>query len=123
MDSLDARPGRLRLPRPDDRPPGPPGRLRVEATGTGLRVTAPGGQQVVVDDNGRLELSTGGTRIVVEVSGAVSLQTVAAVDVAAGSVTVISPVTRFSGLVECDTLVARSGVVSPSYTPGAGNLS
>jgi hypothetical protein len=28
---------------------------------------------------------------------------------------------RFSGVVQCDTLIANS-VVSSSYTPGAGNL-
>jgi hypothetical protein len=28
----------------------------------------------------------------------------------------------FDGTVTCTTLIAQSGVVSPSYTPGAGNI-
>jgi hypothetical protein len=36
-------------------------------------------------------------------------------------VTVDSPMSKFSGVVECDTLIAQS-VVSASYTPGAGNV-
>jgi hypothetical protein len=28
----------------------------------------------------------------------------------------------FSGIVKCQTLIAESVVMSPSYTPGAGNF-
>lgn len=46
-----------------------------------------------------------------------------------GSLTITAPVVnvhasaaRFSGTVTCTTMVATSGVISPSYTPGVGNI-
>jgi hypothetical protein len=45
----------------------------------------------------------------------------AKVDVSAGMVTVDAGMSKFSGVVKCDTLIATS-VVSTSYTPGAGNI-
>ncbi len=36
-------------------------------------------------------------------------------------VTVDAAISQFSGVVHCDTLITNS-VVSPSYTPGAGNI-
>jgi hypothetical protein len=33
-----------------------------------------------------------------------------------------SGITRIPGVLEVDTLVANTGVISPSYTPGAGNI-
>ena len=44
------------------------------------------------------------------------------VKVTAPMVTVDSQMTKFSGVVECDTLISRS-VVSANYTPGAANIS
>ena len=37
-------------------------------------------------------------------------------------VTVDAAMATFSGVVNCQTLIANAGVVSPSYTPGAGNI-
>jgi hypothetical protein len=42
------------------------------------------------------------------------------VAVSAGMVTVDAGMSRFSGVVQCDTLISNS-VVSASYTPGIGN--
>ena len=42
------------------------------------------------------------------------------VDVNASLVTVDAGMSRFSGVVQCDTLISTS-VVSASYSPGAGN--
>ena len=39
----------------------------------------------------------------------------------AAFVTVDAGMSRFSGVVQCDTLITNS-VVSSSYTPGAGNI-
>ncbi|MDQ5835935.1 MAG: type IV secretion protein Rhs, partial [Acidobacteriota bacterium] len=39
----------------------------------------------------------------------------------AGMVTVNAGMSKFSGVVQCDTLISNS-VVSASYTPGAGNI-
>jgi uncharacterized protein involved in type VI secretion and phage assembly len=43
------------------------------------------------------------------------------VQVSAGMVTVDAGMSRFSGVVQCDTLITNA-VVSTSYTPGAGNI-
>ena len=43
------------------------------------------------------------------------------VKVSAGMVTVDAGMSKFSGVVQCDTLIATS-VISASYTPGAGNI-
>ncbi len=33
-----------------------------------------------------------------------------------------APMSTFSGIVKCQTLIADAFVVSPAYTPGVGNL-
>jgi hypothetical protein len=43
------------------------------------------------------------------------------VNVNSGVVTVNAGMSKFSGVVQCDTLITNS-VVSNSYTPGAGNI-
>jgi uncharacterized protein involved in type VI secretion and phage assembly len=75
---------------------------------------AGGGQEVVVEHAGgcTVRLTTTG----VEITGNIT------VDVNALVVTVDAPFTSFSGTVKCQTLVAESVVMSPSYTPGAGNF-
>ena len=45
----------------------------------------------------------------------------AQVDLTASVLTVNAGMSKFSGVVQCDTLIANS-VVSASYTPGAGNV-
>jgi uncharacterized protein involved in type VI secretion and phage assembly len=46
----------------------------------------------------------------------------ATVNVTAPSLNVKAPTSTFSGIVNCQTLIASVGVVSPSYTPGVGNV-
>jgi len=43
------------------------------------------------------------------------------VEVSTGLLTVNAGLSRFDGVVKCDTLISNS-VVSSSYTPGAGNV-
>jgi hypothetical protein len=45
----------------------------------------------------------------------------AKVEIDAGGVDVNAAITKFAGVVQCDTLVANS-VVAASYAPGAGNI-
>jgi hypothetical protein len=42
-------------------------------------------------------------------------------EVSAGMVTVNAGMSKFSGVVQCDTLITNA-VISTSYTPGAGNI-
>jgi phage baseplate assembly protein V len=87
------------------------------------------GATIVFDDGtGSMEISDANGNAVTLTSAGINITasakvTVSAsvVEVAAGMVQVDAGMARFSGVVQCDTLIANS-VVSSSYTPGAGNL-
>lgn len=94
-----------------------------------LRLETPGGQKVDLQDSGKtieiadangntIKLESSG--ITVTSSGKVSVQS-STVEVTAGSVTVNAGMSKFSGVVQADTVIANS-VVGTSYTPGAGNI-
>lgn len=89
----------------------------------------PGGQKITLkdgpgavhieDSNGNsIKLETSG--ITVTASAKVSVSA-SQVEVSAGMVTVNAGMSKFSGVVQADTVIANS-VVSASYTPGAGNI-
>lgn len=99
------------------------------ATAT-ISFTTPGGVSGTLTDEagGKIEFQAAGTTITVDSSGVtvdtpttVTVQAGAQVDVTAGMVNVSSGISRFSGIVQCDTLITNS-VVSSLYTPGAGNI-
>jgi uncharacterized protein involved in type VI secretion and phage assembly len=94
-----------------------------------LKLETPGGQKVTLkdgpgsitieDSNGNsIKLETSG--ITINAAAKVSVQA-ASVDVTAGMVKVDAAMSKFSGVVKCDTLITNA-VVSTSYTPGAGNV-
>jgi uncharacterized protein involved in type VI secretion and phage assembly len=94
-----------------------------------LTLETPGGQRMVLKDGpGAVEIEdSNGNSIKLETSGvtvnASAKVTVSAsvVEVSAGSVTVNAGLSRFSGVVQADTVISNS-VISASYTPGAGNI-
>ena len=93
-----------------------------------LHVRTPGGLEIHLDDAaGRVTISGQGSTIRIDSTGvtidaAAKLEINASqVKVSAGMVTVDAGMAKFSGVVQCDTLVANS-VVASSYTPGAGNV-
>jgi hypothetical protein len=53
--------------------------------------------------------------------GSIVRATPGGVDVIGGAVNVNAGLSRFSGVVQADTIIANS-VIAASYTPGAGNL-
>jgi len=55
-------------------------------------------------------------------SGRIEIQANATVEVTAAALNVHVPVATFDGMINCTTLNASVGVVSPMYTPGAGNI-
>ena len=95
---------------------------------------AAGGAQVTLqtDQGHRVVLDAGGQTVTVahangatltlQASGAIEIQANSTVEVHAASLNVHAPTANFDGIVQCTTLIASSGVVSPSYTPGAGNV-
>jgi hypothetical protein len=94
-----------------------------------LKLETPGGQSVtlkdgpgsveVVDSNGNsVKLEAAG--ITINASAKVTINA-SQVAVSAGMVTVDAGMSRFSGVVQADTVIANS-VIGASYTPGAGNI-
>ncbi|NUN11998.1 MAG: hypothetical protein HUU55_00020 [Myxococcales bacterium] len=89
-----------------------------------ITVKTAGGHQLVMDDatgDVKLEHSSGHS-ITLNISGQVVINANATVEVNASTVNVHAPVANFDGIINCSTLIASTGVVSPSYTPGAGNI-
>jgi heterodisulfide reductase subunit B len=87
-----------------------------------VTITTAGGHRVVLDDNrGSITITHSGGCSVTLTDAEVVLQANAQVRVTAPMVTIDSPMSKFSGVVRCDTLIAQS-VVAASYTPGAGNV-
>jgi uncharacterized protein involved in type VI secretion and phage assembly len=95
-------------------------KLILETPG-GQRVTLKDGPGVIeiVDSNGNsVKLQTSG----ITVNSAAKVTVSASqLEVSAGMVTVNAGMSRFSGVVQADTVISNS-VVSASYTPGAGNI-
>ena len=94
-----------------------------------LLLETPGGQKITLKDGaGAVEIiDSNGNSIKLEASGitvtASAKVTVNASQVAisAGMVTVDAGMSKFSGVVQADTVITNS-VISASYTPGAGNI-
>ncbi|MCO5242444.1 MAG: phage baseplate assembly protein V [Anaerolineae bacterium] len=87
----------------------------------------PGGQKLTLQDGpGKVEIvdgnalsaDSGGISVVASVKVSVRASTV---EVNASMVTVNAAMSKFSGVVQCDTLISNS-VISATYSPGAGNI-
>ncbi len=77
------------------------------------------GSIMIEDSNGNsIKLETAGVTVTAAAKVTVNASTV---EVSAGMVTVNAGMSKFSGVVQCDTLISNS-VISASYTPGAGNI-
>jgi uncharacterized protein involved in type VI secretion and phage assembly len=55
-------------------------------------------------------------------AGQIEIQANATVELTAAALNVHAPVATFDGMINCTTLTASVGVVSPMYTPGVGNI-
>ncbi|MGH7943391.1 MAG: phage baseplate assembly protein V, partial [Opitutaceae bacterium] len=89
----------------------------------------PGGQKIILkdgpgavtieDSNGNsIKLESAGITITASAKVTINASQVA---VSAGMVTVDAGMSRFSGVVQCDTMISNT-VISATYTPGAGNI-
>lgn len=63
-----------------------------------------------------------GCTVTMDAAGNVKITANVNVDVTASVMNVHAPVANFDGVINCQTLIASVGVISPSYTPGAGNV-
>lgn len=94
-----------------------------------VTIETPGGQKVMLRDGpGSLEITDsngnsvklGSSGIILNASAKVTINA-GQVEVSASMVSVNAGMSKFTGVVQCDTLISNS-VVSASYTPGAGNV-
>jgi len=79
----------------------------------------------LVLDNGASEVTlshSNGAKIVIDAGGAVHVTANSTIELTASTLNVHAPVANFDGLINCTTVICSAGVVSPSYTPGAGNV-
>jgi uncharacterized protein involved in type VI secretion and phage assembly len=93
----------------------------VAETPGGQRITLKDGAGMVeiVDSNGNsVKLDASG--VTVTASGKVTVNA-SLISMSAGMVTVDAGMSKFSGVVQADTVISNS-VISASYTPGAGNI-
>jgi len=93
----------------------------VLETAAGQRITledSPG--SVLIEDNNGNTIRLDSTGVTITASGKVVVMS-SQVNITAGMVTVDAGMTKFSGIVQVDTVIANS-VVASSYTPGAGNI-
>lgn len=106
-------------------------RITMDDTSGAVKLTleTPGGHSVVLDDGQRsvtVQDSNGNSAkfeaagITITASAKVTINA-STVEVSAGMVTVNAGMSKFSGVVQCDTMISNA-VVSASYTPGAGNV-
>jgi len=97
-------------------------RVVIETPG-GNRVTLsdPAGDLVKVEDSAGNTATMGATGVAVSTPATVKVEAAARVEIKTPMVQVDAAISRFSGVVQCDTLITNS-VISASYTPGAGNI-
>jgi uncharacterized protein involved in type VI secretion and phage assembly len=88
--------------------------------GNKATLTDTAGGSITVQTSTGTSVTLNTTGVAVKTSGEVNVSASTAT-LTAGSVTVNSAMSTFSGMITCDTLIANS-VVSVSYTPGAGNI-
>jgi uncharacterized protein involved in type VI secretion and phage assembly len=91
-------------------------------TPAGQRITLGGaGGVVLVEDSRGNSITLDSSGITITAAAQVSVKA-GQVEVSAGAVTVNTGMAKFSGVVQCDTLIANA-VIASSYSPGAGNIS
>ena len=89
-----------------------------------VEILTAGGHRLVLDDGsgGVITIEhVGGAKIEMDAAGNVNVNAPLKLAVTASLVTVDAPMSRFSGVVQADTVITNA-VVSSSYTPGAGNV-
>ena len=89
-----------------------------------VSITMEGGHEIVLDNAvGDITIrNRNGSVIRIDMAGRIEITANLSVDVTAPMVNVTAPMSRFSGIVSCQTLMTDAFVISPAYTPGVGNI-
>ncbi len=103
-------------------------KMIFDDSASSMTVATPHGNTIVLTDTSdAFTVTVGGTTIQATPNN-VTITASSAVQVNAASVTVTAPsvnvnaaTAQFSGVIQCDTLIANT-VVGSAYTPGAGNI-
>jgi uncharacterized protein involved in type VI secretion and phage assembly len=95
-------------------------KLILETPGACKLTLADGPGSCTLEDSNGNSIKMEASGITITASAKVTINA-STVSVSAGTVTVDAGMSKFSGVVQCDTLISNS-VVSASYTPGAGNI-
>ena len=106
---------------PPETGPGQAERTTIRTrSGAVIRIDDSAAPTITIDTGAGASVALGPAGITVASSGKVTV-TAASVEVTGGLVEMNAGLARFSGVLQCDTLLANS-VVATSYSPGAGNL-
>ncbi len=100
-------------------------RLEFDDTDSAPKLTlrTRSGHEIVIDDGGgEITVHHAGGCEVTLTATSVEVTANVQVSVSAVMVDVSAPISTFSGVVKCQTVVAESFVISPAYTPGVGNI-
>jgi uncharacterized protein involved in type VI secretion and phage assembly len=100
--------------------------LEFDDTSGAVKITlsTSSGHKLVLDA-GAMEIKvthSSGPTITMDAAGNVKVNANVNVDLTGSVLNVHAPVANFDGIINCQTMIASVGVVSPSYTPGAGNV-
>jgi uncharacterized protein involved in type VI secretion and phage assembly len=89
-----------------------------------VSITTDRGHRVVLDDGAATVTieHANGSIIRMTAAGTIEIEATLSVNVKAATVNVTAPISTFSGIVQCKTLITDAFVISPAYTPGVGNL-
>jgi uncharacterized protein involved in type VI secretion and phage assembly len=82
------------------------------------------GHELVLDDASK-EVTlqhANGCVIKLTMAGQIQIQANSTVEITASALNVHAAAANFDGIVTCTSVICNTGVVSPSYTPGAGNV-
>lgn len=88
-----------------------------------ITLATQGGHEIKLDEGAQSITIThlNGCKIEINIAGQVTITANATLEINASAVNVHAPMVNCDGVVQCQTLITTS-VVSPSYTPGAGNI-
>jgi uncharacterized protein involved in type VI secretion and phage assembly len=89
-----------------------------------VTVSMQSGHKLVLDDSAQqVELThANGCTVTMNAAGQVQITANSTVEITASAVNVHAAAANFDGIINCTTVICSAGVVSPSYTPGAGNI-
>lgn len=94
------------------------------AAGAKVTLATAGGHKVVLDEAAdQLDVThRNGSKVSFTASGQIQITANATVELTAAALNVHAATAVFDGMISCTQITCSTGVVSPSYTPGAGNV-